>query len=270
MPEDIIARVSGVPPESVVLFLFIATLRPLGLLFGFMAFAWGMGTSVVLRTAIGLTLGLPMALANIDQVIGVIERNSLAEMIIILPKEVVIGFAMGFLASVPFFALKAAGAITDTFRGESDSGHTDPNGGTISSWGIVYLLLGLFAFFASGGLWQLVGMLYQSYAVWPLTAPLPLLTGASALRIADLVTAILSQALLIAAPLLILLIAVDFIVIIASRTAQRFKLYDNEFALKNLVSILALPLMVLYVARIADDHVLDSLAALPLLRGIIP
>ena len=77
-------------------------------------------------------------------------------------------------------------------------------------------------------------------------------------------------ALLIAAPLLILLIAVDFIVIIASRTAQRFKLYDNEFALKNLVSILALPLMVLYVARIADDHVLDSLAALPLLREIIP
>lgn len=270
MPEEIIARVSGVAPESAILFLFIATLRPLGLLFGFMAFAWGMGSSVVLRTAIGLTLGLPMALANIEQIIGVIERNSLAEMIMILPKEVVIGFALGFLASVPFFALKAAGAITDNFRGESDSGHTDPNGGTISSWGIIFMLLGLFAFFASGGLWQLVKMLYQSYAVWPLTAPLPPLTGASALRMADLITAILAQALLIAAPLLILLIAVDFIVIVASRTAQRFRLYDNEFALKNLAAILALPLMVLYVARIADDHVLDSLAALPLLRGVIP
>jgi type III secretion protein T len=270
MPDEFMVLVGGVAPESAILFLFIATLRPLGLLFGFMAFAWGMGTGVVLRTAVALSLGLPMACANVEQIIGVIKRNALAEMITILPKEVALGFALGFLASVPFFALKAAGAVTDNFRGESDSGHTDPNGGTISSWGIVFLLLGFFAFFASGGLWQLVIMLYESYAVWPLAAPLPPLSGASALRMADLVTTIMAQALLIAAPLLLLLIAVDFIVIIASRTAQRFKLYDNEFALKNLAAILALPLMVLYVARVTDNHVLDSLSALPILRGIVP
>lgn len=270
MPEEVLIRFSGAPPESVILFIFIATLRPLGLLVGFLAFDWGMGRGVLLRGAIGLSLGVPMAVANVDEIVKLIQRNSIFEMSFILPKEFVIGFALGFLASVPFFALKAAGAVTDAFRGESDSGHTDPNGGTMPTWGLVFLILGFFAFFGSGGLWHLVAMLYQSYEVWPMTALLPAMSGTSALQIADLVTAILSQALLIAAPLLILLVAVDFILIVAARVAQRFQLYSNEFAIKNFAAILALPLMVLYVGRIVDGHVADSLGALPMLGLFLP
>lgn len=269
MPEEVFVRFSGAPPESVLLFISIATLRPLGLLFGFMAFAWGMGRGIMVRGAVGFALGMPMAVAGVDQIVSLIERGSPFEMALILPKEMIIGFVLGFLASLPFFALKAAGAISDAFRGESDSGHADPNGGSVPTWGLVFLILGFFAFFGSGGLWELIEMLYQSYDIWPIAAPLPEMTGTSIILIGDLVTAIFSQALLIAAPLLILLIAVDFILITASRMAQRFQLYGNEFAVKNLAAILALPLMVMYVARIVDDHVLDSLAALPMLGQML-
>lgn len=270
MPEEFLLRLFGEPLGSMSLFAFIATLRPLGLLFGFVAFDWGVGRGLLIRGAVGLALGLPMAVAGADQIFSLVERSSPVEMALVLPKEFVIGFALGFLASLPFFALKAAGAITDAFRGESDSGHTDPNGGTIPTWGLVFLVLGFLAFFGSGGLWQLIAMLYQSYEVWPMTAMLPALTGASASLIADLVTAVLTQAVLIAAPLMILLISVDFILIMAARVAQRFQLYGNEFVVKNLAAVIALPLMVMYVARVVDDHLLDSLAALPILGRLLP
>lgn len=269
MPEEVFARFSGLSGEAVLLFIFIATLRPLGLLFGFIAIAWGMGTGVMLRGAIGLAIGMPMAVAGVDQIVALIERGSPIEMAIMLAKEVVVGFALGFLASLPFFALKAAGAITDTFRGESDSGHTDPNGGSISTWGIVFMILGFFAFFGSGGMWHLIAMLYESYSVWPMTATLPAMSGASAMLAADLVASILLEAVLIAAPLMILLISVDFILIMASRVARRFQIYGNEFALKNLTAIIALPIMVLYVSRYVDMHILDSSAALPILGEML-
>lgn len=270
MPEEFLLRLFGEPTQSLVLFAFIATLRPLGLLFGFVAIAWGVGHGLLIRGAIGFSLGLPMAVAGADQIFVLINRGATVEMVLVLPKEFIIGFGLGFLASLPFFALKAAGAITDAYRGENDSGHTDPNGGTIPTWGLVFVLLGFFAFFGSGGLWQLIAMLYQSYEVWPMTAQLPALNATSAFLIADLVTALLTQALLIAAPLLILLIAVDFILIIAARSAQRFQLYGHEFAVKNLAAILALPLMVMYVSRIVDDHVIDTLAAMPMLSRFLP
>jgi type III secretion protein T len=268
MPEQVILRFLDEPAQSLILFAFIATLRPLGLLFGFVAFAWGIGQGRLIRGAIGLSLGFPMAVAGVDQILAMIARKSPVELAMILPKEFIIGFALGFLASLPFIALKAAGAITDTFRGESDSGHTDPSGGTMPTWGMVFVLLGFFAFFGSGGLWQLIAMLYQSYAVWPLTAPLPPMSALNAPLIVQFISPTL--ALLVAAPLLTLLVAVEFILIVAARVAQRFQIYGNEFAVKNLTAILALPLMVFYVARVVDDHLTDSLDALPILQQLFP
>jgi type III secretion protein T len=254
----------------VLLFLFFATLRPLGLLFGFSAFAWGMGGGLVLRTGIGIALGLPMALGALDEVISVIDRNSLPEMIILLPKEMIIGFALGIFASLPFFALKYAGEIADNFRGESNSGLTDPSDSSITSLGLVFLLIGFFIFFGSGGLWQLVGMLYQSYGIWPLSEPLPALSAGSALKMVGLVTSSLLNAGIIVAPLMILMLAIEFIIIIAARIAKRFDLSSNEFALKNLAVILVMPVVVIYVAQVTDVQIMDSFMALLVLGEVLP
>lgn len=269
MPEDLYSPLLALPPESVVLFLMIAALRPVGLMFGFTAFYWGFGSSMVVRISVGLAIGLPMTLAATDQVIGVIVRKDLFEMLVVLAKEVVLGLCIGLLASLPFFALKAGGEIIDSFRGETDSGHADPVGESISTLGTVFLLLGFSLFFSTGGLWQLGAILYRSYAIWPVFAPLPALAEGSGVLAADLLWQMLALAVLVAAPLMLLLFATEGILILAARLAQKFNLGQNEFLAKNLLVVLILPLIVLYVTQVIELRLPESLSALKLLQGFL-
>lgn len=269
MLQDLAIRISQEPPETIVFLLFLVAIRPVGLMFGFIAFAWGLGSSFMIRAGIGLMLGIPMALIGLDQSLDIANRQDVGEMAVILSKEFVLGLALGLLASMPFYALKTAGELVDQFRGEAESGHTNPEGGTISTLGQVFLILGFFIFFSTGGLWLLCGMLYRSYTIWAVAAPLPPLSADAAMVAVDLVKGFLVLAIVTAAPLMLLLFAAEFIVAIGARAAERFELMQYEYLAKNLVTVLFIPLIVLYAARVAEEHIPDSQMALPLLEAML-
>ena len=256
--------------ESLVAVIVFVALRPLGLVYGFVAFAWGLSRMRAARMAVAIALGLPMVVVNAPEIDALIAEGGLR----VLPigvKEVAIGYALGFFASLPIYALQFAGGITDAFRGEADSGLADPTGGTLQTFSLLYLVVGLSAFFALGGLWTLTETLYRTYAVWPLGRLAPPLAADAPARVSEMMAAMLALTVRLAVPLLALLVALEFAVAVAARMAQRYGLQGLAFPVKNLAAMATLPLVAWFAWGVAwsegDGGGREALAMLALLLG---
>jgi type III secretion protein T len=252
-----LAALLGLPGEAVTLFLALTVARPIGLVFGFVIFPWAMGQSFILRISIACALGLPMSIAMRSDIAALVQRQSLIEQVLLTPKEFALGFGIGFLASFPLVALQYAGAITDSFRGDSGSGHPDPAGGKIGAWGTYFLMIGMIIFTFGGGMRDLINVFYESYAIWPPTEFLPQLKMASVGMVWQMLDLTLKSAIIVAAPILCILMAVDFALALGARMAQRFQLMSLEMAVKNLVAALLLPVMAAYLVRYLAGSPID-------------
>ena len=256
--------------EGVYGLIVFGAARPLGLLFGFQAFAWAIGTAVLLRTGIALAIGLPTLMLNLPQIEPLILSAPPLTSALVAPREFVIGFGLGLLASLPFLALQYAGAITDSFRGESDGGQTDPSGGgTLQTFSVLYVIIGFAAFFSLGGLWALVGLLYQSYTVWPIAAAFPPLADGGAVLALMLVGETIATSVRLALPLLALLLVIELGIGAAARLGRRTGFYDLSFLLKNLATVLALPLVAWFVFGASDTLTDQAFLADDLLGRIL-
>ena len=271
MGEELILLIQRTGFEGAYGILAFAAARPLGLLFGFQAFAWAIGTWVSLRLGIAVAIGLPTLMVTLPQIAVLVTEADAIDAAIVAPREFVIGFGLGLLASLPFFALQYAGAVTDAFRGESDGGQTDPSGGgTLQTFSVLYLVIGFAVFFAAGGLWSLVGILYDSYAVWPVEAAAPSLGDEGAMLVLMLLGETLATTVRLALPLLALLLLIEFAVGIAARLGRRTGFYDMAFPTKNLAAILALPMVAWFVHSASDELTQEAFLAGTLLERLIP
>lgn len=265
-----IAALLGLPTEALALFLALTVARPLGLFFGFVAFGWAMQQSFLLRIGLAFAIGLPVSIALRPEIAALATQATLLDLVLLVPKEFALGYGLGILASLPLLALQIAGEITDNFRGEGDSGLTDPTGGRSSTWGTWFLVIGILVFVLGGGLQALIGVLYESYLTWPATRMLPPLTMASVGTVLDLLAQMLRAAILVAAPLLIILMAVELSLAIASRLAQRYQLMSLEFAAKNLVAVLLMPVMVAFLLQYLAGSPVDFDQVIGALRTMLP
>ena len=261
----------GLPStEALMLFILLTLARPLGLLFGFIVFPWGLRQSFMLRVGLALTISLPMSIAIKADIVALAETMSTFELVMLVIKEFSLGYALGFIASLPLLALQYAGAITDSYRGDSGSGHSDPMGGNIGAWSTFFIIIGLIVFVAGDGLQQVIAALYDSYTAWPLPEMLPPLPLLSAGILLDLVGQTLKSAVIVAAPLLFTLMALELALAIGSRISQRFQLMSIEFALKNLAAALLLPAMTVYILAYLAGEPVDFSRVLGVLQIILP
>jgi type III secretion protein T len=244
--------------HNIYFIIVLALLRPLGLLFGFVAITWAIGPARLLRVSAALAIGIPMLVVNGADIQSLIQQSTVADLVLITPKEIMLGYALGLVASLPFIALQYAGEITDAFRGESDSGLIDPLGGRVSTFGMLYMIVGLSAFFAFGGLEQLVANLYRSYAIWPLAEPLPVFAPMAPEAVMQALSGMLLLAIKVATPLLAALVVIEFACAISARMARRFAFHENAFLLKNLAAIVTLPVMAWFVWLMSGDLVGDQ------------
>ncbi|MFQ6550989.1 EscT/YscT/HrcT family type III secretion system export apparatus protein [Aestuariibius insulae] len=257
MNEEIVDILTRNGFEGFYAMLLYTVLRPLGFLFGFLPISWGVGQAVLLRMSIALALGLPMFVVNAPGVEEIIQATLPLLSALAAVKEFGVGYGIGFLASLPFFALQYAGAITDSFRGESDGGQTDPTGGTLQTFSVLYLVIGFSVFFSMGGLWDLVGLLYATYGVWPVSGALPAFTMEAGLVMVDLLQITLVTAIQISIPLLALLVTIEIAISVAARLARKFGFYDMAFPIKNTAAILTLPIVAWFVSSFSETSVVD-------------
>ena len=93
----------------------------------------------------------------------------------ILVKETLIGMLLGYLSGMLFWTIQCAGFFIDNQRGASMAEGADPlSGEQTSPLGSFFFQSAVYLFFSTGAFLALLGVVYASYEIWPVTQLIPL------------------------------------------------------------------------------------------------
>ena len=192
------------------------------------------------RNAIYLAFGV-LALALQPPVTNAEIQN--IRWLTMFAKEAFIGGGLGFLFGSVLWAFEAAGQIIDTKVGATTAQVTDPLSGQQTPLTGAFLgRLANFVFMFSGGLLLLAGLLLDSYALWPVMSFKPVL-AATGMRVFEAEFGrLMLLSLLIAAPTLVVLFAIDGVLGLVNRFAQQLNVSALSMSLKTWASTLVLML----------------------------
>lgn len=268
MVPDLIRIIAEYGPLQIIPLLIITVMRPFGLLFAFIPFFWAFGNDAMVRMSVAFAFGLPTLAASVSGIEELVADQDFWQMAVVAPKEVAIGMLLGFLMSLPFWALRYAGTVIATYKGEADGGFETPQDGTVDSVAALFELIAIAAFVYAGGLWMTVVTLYASYDIWPLMSALPVFSANASAVLFDTLASTLMITVQTALPILIVLIIADFVLAIGGRIGRRYQLGELSFIVKNFTTVLILPVVVYLVWITNVDIDLASAAGLDIMRAL--
>ncbi len=178
----------------------------------------------------------------------------------LLVKEAFVGVSIGFFFGTILWALESAGQIIDTKVGATQAQIVDPlSGHQTSLTGALFGRLANLVFLFSGGLGLLIGVLIESYAVWPISAEWPHLIPGGVLLYEREFGRLLVLATLFAAPILTVLFVIDAGLGLMNRFAQQLNVYSLSMGIKAWLSTALVILMLgtvvdAVIAEIASRH----------------
>lgn len=205
------------------------------------------GLAVCLLPMIGM--GNMLALGGLDAM----------SLTLLLVKEVALGFALGLVGSIGFWAVHAAGAIIENQAGLSMATTLDPLAGQEDSLvgGFLVQVLSVI-FLASGGLLALLGALYESFRVWPVADLAPTINPSMWLGAGLQVIRLMSElALRVAAPFVLLMLMVEVGMGLLGRYAPQFNVFFLALPVKAVVLVV---MLLVYAIVLADGSALPDVA----------
>jgi type III secretion protein T len=174
-------------------------------------------------------------------------------------KEVALGFALGFVGSVGFWAVHAAGAIIENQAGLSAATSIDPLAGEEDSLigGFLVQVLSIM-FLASGGFLILLGALYESFSVWPVIDLTPQINPTIWLNAGtQVIRWMMELALRVAAPFVLLMLMVEVGMGFLGRYAPQFNVFFLAMPIKAAVLLI---LLFVYAVVLVDGAALPDVA----------
>jgi len=217
------------------------------------------------RSAIFLALGL-LSLAL--QPVVPVERFDTLQWLLMFGREIVIGLALGFTLAALLWAFEAAGSIVDTKVAVANGQIADPMAGeSLTPTATMLGRIAGYLFMAGGGFMLYVGVLVESYRLWPLATPgfAPKLGAVAVFEraLGDLML----LALLLAAPLLVVMYAIDLALGLVNRFAPQLNLIPLSMSLKQLAALAVWAIVLGNLVQAFGDELGRRLAAaLPLLQ----
>ena len=219
----------------------------------------GHALSGAARAVVMLALALPAA----PSVAVAFERAPLplAAWLALAIKEGVLGMLLAGLVAVPFWAMEAAGSYLDYQRGGNPqaldpamSVETSALGTLLKQAFIVFLM-------HSGALHALLQIVAMSHTVWPTLAVLPPLDAHAWAPFGALLVAAMRFALLLAAPYLLALAAIEACFALLSRVNAKFPAYVAALPFKSVALILlialTLPRLLIAAGELAGEYGLE-------------
>ena len=164
--------------------------------------------------------------------------------VMLLFKEALIGLMLGFVCALPFWAMESVGFVIDNQRGASMAASVNPlTGNDTSPMGILLNYSFIALFFIAGGLQLLLGMIYDSYKLWPPMSFWPQLDLSSASVLFSQLNRMVLTSLLLASPVLLVMFLAEVGLALISRFAPQLQVFFMAMPIK---SALGLFVMVLY------------------------
>lgn len=219
--------------------------------------AGSLPTSVRATITAGLAICLlPMIGMSNMAALGGMNAMTLAAL---LAKEVALGFGLGLVGSVGFWAVHSAGVVIENQAGLSMASTIDPLAGEEDSMigGFLVQVLSVL-FLVSGGLLALLGVLYESFRVWPVTELAPKIDPQLWLEATlQALRWMMELALRVAAPFVLLMLMVEVGLGLLGRYAPQFNVTFLALPLKAAVLVI---LLLVYVSVMADGALLPDVA----------
>lgn len=174
-------------------------------------------------------------------------------LIMALINEVLIGFLIGFICSLIFEAIRAAGSIMDLQMGLSIATLMSPlTGGLVSIIGQFAFIIGMIMFFILDAHHMILAAFHQSFRMLPLGMPINLFSDKLAIQILELGGALWTTALQIAIPVILLIFLSDFTFGIVSRVAPQVNVFMLGFQVKPSLGLIGIILILpLFIRQIA-------------------
>lgn len=254
---------------AIVSALSTVMMRPIGLTMGFLPLMSVLGTSVMLRMAIALGLSLPIFSANYASLLQ-ISSTPMLEKTVFLATEFMIGGVLGLVCSAPFWTVRVAGGLIDAYRGEANpSTPADGMGDILTTTANVYNAAGLLIFAAASGFWLIAHAFYNTYRIWPLFgehAAANIDFGVAALAFVD---EIFSSMFALAAPILIMMMTTEFIVIFSSKLSRKMNVSSMSFMAKNTVAMFMTPIFLFFLSNSFYERIMDLFSQRNMLEGFL-
>ncbi len=165
-------------------------------------------------------------------------------------KEAVIGFLIGYFASIPFWIGENVGNFIDNQRGATMGEVYSPLSGTqVSTTGIFFTQIISTVFFVSGAILLLLSAIYKSYDLFPMFSPwLHFNVDTPKLMLGSL-DSMLATTFVIAAPVIILMFLATIGLGFVNRTAPQLNVFFLSMPIK---SALGIAMLVIYLQYILD------------------
>ncbi|AZZ91034.1 EscT/YscT/HrcT family type III secretion system export apparatus protein [Hahella sp. KA22] len=178
---------------------------------------------------------------------------------LIIFKEVIIGFCLGWLAALPFWALEAVGFFIDNQRGSTMASAMNPlTGSQASPVGILFVQTFTTLFFLGGNFLTLMGAIYASYHAWPIFSFFPRIELSAAGFFFAQLDYFMSIVVLFAAPLIACMFLAEFGLGLVSRFAPQLNVFFLSMPVKSLVCMVMLTFYVGVLMRIFDERYLRT------------
>ncbi len=185
-------------------------------------------------------------------------------------KEAALGLLLGFGVAVLFWAVESTGFFVDNTRGTSMASSLDPlTGSQTSPLGNLFTQTLTAIFFVGGGFITFIGVLYESYAVWPVYSFYPTLKMETAPYFVGLFDRILFLAVVCGAPLIIAMLMAEFALALITRFAPQLNVFFLAMPIKSGIAMLILVLYLGTLMRFFADDLIGASADFALLQRLL-
>lgn len=228
-----------------------------------------LGLTGLLRGGVALALALPLA-PGLQAAAGPVIAGGGAALSVLLVKEALVGLVIGLVAGVPFWAAQTAGDLLDQQRGSQSALAPDPSGEESGVSGTLLLLTSAVVFLGAGGLRLLQEGVFESYALWPATSPLPAFSAEAGVRALGALDRLLAGGLVLASPLLVAMLLAEVSLGLVGRFAPQLNVFDLALAVKGIVHAVGLPIYALVLVGYLADGLAPLARLSAELRGFVP
>ena len=163
------------------------------------------------------------------------------EVILLLAKEAFVGFVLGYLIAIPFWAFEAVGFFIDNQRGASISATLNPlTGNDASPLGILFNQAFIVFFLVVGGFLLMLDVLYDSYRLWNVLSWFPTLHQESVPLFLDQLARLVHIAVLLSAPAIVAMFLAEIGLALISRFVPQLDVFFLAMPIKSALAILVL------------------------------
>ncbi len=188
----------------------------------------------------------------------------------VIVKELFVGLAIGFTFGIVFWAIGAAGNLIDAKVGTTMASVVDPLAGHQTSLTGAFLTqFAAWLFMASGAFTIFLDVLLTSYQVWPVNEFLPKLHQAGEAFFINQFSTMMTIALLIAAPALVIMSLVDIGFGLINRYAQQLNVFQLALPIKSWIATWIVLLMLGVLVQVVLQHIATNKALLGILKNMI-